>query len=334
MDAPATLVWIAPQPPDDGQSRSIAAWARAHGTRVAPAPDEPPPVLAVDLRIADEVEQQLDKARDGIAARDADGVDRALAAAESRLRAHPALPQASWLMAEVERTRSTRFRRVPPVDVEAADRAWARAEALDGGRVAGAGEEASPAHPEAATVTLDPAPGADGDVWFDGVPAGGAAIATRAGPHSVVVTSPRGPVWASWIETPAGSSSVHVAAPSAPACSSGDVARARLVDGVVVANGVRCAEWIAAAPTGAGTSLLVASCEADHCGPMLPWRAPPPWTFTPPPEHVRHPWPAWATWTLVGAGAVVVTGIVVVASGVLQSPAQKTQFVSGGVKPQ
>jgi hypothetical protein len=331
MDAPATIVWIAPQPPDDGQSRAIAAWARAHGTRVAAARDEPLAVLAVDARLADEVEQQLDKAREAIAARDGESVDRALAAAESRLRAHPALPQASWLMAELERTRSTRFRRVPPIDVEAADRAWMRAEALDGGRVAGAGEEAPATHPQAATMTLDATPG-DGEVWLDGVPVGGGAISTRAGPHALVVTSPEGPVWASWIETPAGSSTAHVAVPAAPACSSSDVARARLADGAVVASGVRCGEWIAVTPS--GPAILVASCEGDHCGPMLEWRAPPPWTWIPPPEHVRHHWPAWATWTLVGAGAVVVAGVVVVASGVLQSPATKTQFVSGGVKPQ
>ena len=329
MDA-ATVVWVAPQAPDDAQQRALAAWARAHDARLAAPRDESPPVLAVDLRIADEVEQQLDRARDAIAARDGDAVDAALAAAESRLRAHPELPQASWLMAEVERSRSTRFRRLPPVDAEAADRAWMRAEALDGGRVAGAGEQAAAGHAQAATVTLELGTSAIANVVrVDGIPAVPGPLATRAGPHTIVVSSLAGPVWAAWIDAPAGASTVHVGAPTGEPCSSGDVARVRVQDGAVVADGVRCPGWVAAMPAAAGTAVLVTSCEGDHCGPLLEWRAQPAWAWVPPPEHVNHPWPAWLKWTLVGAGAAVVAVVVVVASGVLQPAPQQTRFVIG-----
>src|SRR5258708_2982295 len=54
--------------------------------------------------------------------------------AAALLRAHRELPQAGWLMAEVERARAVRWLRVRPVDADAAARAWRRADALDGGR--------------------------------------------------------------------------------------------------------------------------------------------------------------------------------------------------------
>src|SRR5579859_3430113 len=120
MDAEATLVWIAAAPADAEQARAIASWGSAHGLRLVsptvPLP-QPPPLAgrpAVDLRIADDVAVQLERARDALAALDGAEVDRALATAEASLRAHPELPQAAWLLAEVERTRSTRLRRVAP----------------------------------------------------------------------------------------------------------------------------------------------------------------------------------------------------------------------------
>jgi hypothetical protein len=332
MDAPATLVWIAPNPPDLAQSRSIEGWGRARGVVLAAPSEERTPSLKVDPQVADDVESLLDRARDAIAAREGDAADRAIGTADSLLRAHPELPQGAWLMAEVERARSARERRVPPVDDAAADRAWARAEAIDGGRVAGLGEQISSAHPAAATVAIDVTP-ADTLVWLDGEPVDGSAVETHTGPHVLVATWNSAPVWAQWVDTPAGSSTVRIVAPVAPACSADDVSRATLHGDAVDAAGVRCPTWVAAAPRPDG--VLFATCEHEHCGPLLVWHPTASIPWQPPPDHHGGGWPSWATWGLVGAGAALVgTAVAIVASGVLKPAPTATQFVSGGVNKQ
>jgi hypothetical protein len=47
-------------------------------------------------------------------------------------------------------------------------------------------------------------------------------------------------------------------------------------------------------------------------------------------------WPAWATWGLVGAGAAIATGIVVLATGAVghAAPPAETRYVIGGIKTQ
>ncbi|HZU84775.1 MAG TPA: hypothetical protein VE987_17715 [Polyangiaceae bacterium] len=343
MDAPATLVWMAPDPPDAQQSRSLSSWSLAHGVRLTPPLEgAAAPAAPFDPRTADEVETLLDRARDAIAARDGDGADRALEAAESLLRAHPELPQAAWLMAEVERARATRWRRVPPADREAADLAWRRAEALDGGRVTGVGEEAAAGHAPEASLVLDVSP-PDAERWLDGRPADErGAIGTRAGPHALVVAWRGVPVWSGWIDAPPGRSTVRATAPVAAPCSSDDVGRARLADrgarGASSAAAVRCASWVAASAGSTPGGVRVALCEAGRCGPELEWIAPPPWSWSPPAERGRSgsspSWPSWATWALLGTGAALAAGAVVLATGALQPAPSGTRFVSGGIKSQ
>jgi hypothetical protein len=344
-EPPVPLVWLGPHPADLAQSSALAGWARAHGVTLVVPADERPPSIAMEARAAadtsEDIERRLDRVRDAVAGHDGEGADRELAAAESALRAHPELPQASWLMAEVERARSSRFRRVPPIDEEAAERSWLRAEALDGGRVAGVGEHTAATPPADATIAFEPLP-AGATLRLDGhvEPLGSATVATRAGPHALVVAWDETPVWAGWIDTPPGSSALHLAIPGAPPCSVADLGLARAPEGesggVVDATGVRCASWVAALAGGRPESVRVASCEAARCGVLLDWRPPGSggWTWKLPPERTRAGWPGWATWGLVGAGAVIATTVVVVASGVLQAPPGETRFVSGGVKAQ
>jgi len=328
-----TLVWVAPEPPDGPQSRALSSWARAHGAALEPPAKGQAASLAVDPRDADEVERLLDRARDAIAARDAEGVDRALGLAEATLRAHPELPQGAWLMAEVERARSARWRRVPPIDEAAADRAWARAEAIDGGRVPGVGEKAGAAHGAAATLVVEAPEGAT--VLLDGEAIGPGPRATREGSHALVVAWDGAPAWASWIDVPPGTTTVRPSAPAPAPCSATDVAHVRVAAGTVEASHVRCGTWAAAMPGPSADAVLVALCEPGRCGPLLEWKAES-WAWTPPtqPERAARGWPTWATWGLVGAGAVVATGVVVLATGALRSSPSETRFVSGGVKSQ
>jgi hypothetical protein len=335
VDAPATtLVWMAPEAPDPSQQRALATWSRSRGVRLVAPSRSPPAWLPVDARVAAGVEALLQSAHDALGASRGEEADRAISAADSTLRAHPELPQAAWLMAEVERARAMRWRRIAPLDIEAADSAWQRAEALDGGRVAGIGEQAAAGHPAVATVALDVTPD-DAQAWLDGrrVPAG--VVQTLAGPHTLVVTWKGAPVSAAWIEAPAGTSTARVSEVAAPACSDEDVSRARVGVGGVDASHVRCGAWVAATSATVLAGILVATCETDHCGGLFGWRAPEPWTWSPPAE--RSPegrWPAWATWTLAGAGAAVASAVVIFASGVLQPAPTEARFVSGGLKTQ
>jgi hypothetical protein len=338
-DAPATLVWIAADPPDAAEARALASWARAHGGELGPPREQPAPAaLRVDPNVADEVEDLLDRARDGTAARESDAIDHATRAAEDLLRAHPELPQAAWLMAEVDRARSTRWRRIDPTDAEAAEREWVRAEALDGGRMAGLGEVSAASHPADAEVALT-LPGGD-EALLDGrpVPASGVVV-TRAGPHDLVVTADGAPVWAGWIEARPGSSAFEIDAPSTAPCSNADVGRAGLEGETLHAERVRCTRWIAAARGPAPGALRIASCEGAQCGPLLVWRDVPPWLATAPAPGVAdarrgRQWPAWATWVVAGVGAAVAAGVVLVASGALQAAPTETRFVSNGLKNQ
>ena len=88
------------------------AWARTFAAR----PRHARGLERVDLTIADRVEKELDRAREAIAALDADVAERALARAETLLREHPELPQAAWLRAEVHRSWAARWTRVEPRD--------------------------------------------------------------------------------------------------------------------------------------------------------------------------------------------------------------------------
>jgi hypothetical protein len=334
MDAPATLVWVAPEPPDAQQANALSSWSAAYGIKLSrPAPGGLPH-LPVDASVGDRVESMLRSARDAIAAREREQADRALDSAESILRAHPELPQAPWLMAEVERAKSARFLRIPPVDLEAAERAWLRAEALDGGRVPGMGEpEATHGHGPQARLTLELSR-ADGQAWLDGEFVGSQTISlpTRAGLHSLVVTRAGGPVWAAWIDVPAESSTAHPDTPVASACTADDLANVTLSPGAVDARHVRCQSWIAAFAGTQPGSVRISMCKDERCGPLLEWRAPAPWAAQTLAERGgKSRWPAWATWTAVGAGIAVTAGVLFFS---LKASPLETRFVSGGLKTQ
>ncbi len=336
MDASATVVWLSSQPPDAQESRTLAGWSSAHGVRLTPPVEADVVPIPVDPKVADRVEGLLDRARDALAAHEGTEADAALDAAEALLRAHAELLQGAWLMAEVLRARATRWRRVPPIDVEAAEDAWQRAEALDGGRVAGVGEEAAAKPPPAAALTLDLSPD-DARAWLDGKPATAGDVVTSAGLHALVVHWAGAPVWAAWFDAPAGHSTVRIATQVAPACSSDDVARAHLDGrGEIEGRRVRCPTWFAATPGATEGAVRLAMCEADHCGPLSEWRSAPSWSWSPSVRDadVRRRWPAWATWTLVGGGAAIAASVVVLATGVLQGAPSETRFVSGGIRTQ
>jgi hypothetical protein len=305
--------------------------------------------LRVDLTIADRVEKELGRAREAVAAADADAAERALARAETLLRDHPELPQAAWLRAEVHRSWAARWTRIEPRDEQRALTAWQDAEALDGGRAAGIGEPTFTPRPHTtATLSLQGGGGRRLVARLNGVPlvpkelSKGVttfALDVPATEHQVVVTLDGEMVFASWIAipdapdpSPAPVIALHVGDDGA--CTLGSFANVAREGGGIRAAGVSCQRWLVASPAERPGAVLVARCESEGCGPFLEWRSdqglgggP----TQPVPPHAGK-WPAWATWTAVGVGAVAVTTIVLVATGVFEARASETRFVAGGVR--
>lgn len=323
----------------DDARRALDSWARARGlTLVAPA--EPTPGIDASDTMA-RAERELDRAREAIAALDADAAERALARAEQQLRAHPELPGAAWLRAEVLRAWSSRWERVEPRDPALAREAWQEASALDGGRSAGVGEVAHPARARAkARFAVHGAAGGRVVLRLDGRPlatttAGDALVAEveiAPAEHQVVVQIDERPAAAAWVAIGAGAPAVVDLVVSEGALCSRDAFASATRDGDRVRGpGVACPRWVAAVAGPRPGSVLVARCALEDCGPLLEWhseRLP----AAPPPATARASWPGWATWVLVGVGAAAAGTVGLVAAGAFESRAPEARFVAGGVR--
>lgn len=343
----ATLVWVASAPEAQAEARAaLDAWARARGVRLAAPIEEKIPALpVVDWAVAERVEVEIDHAREAMATLDAERTERALAQAEAEILAHPELPQAAWLLAEIERGWGARFMRIGPVDIDRATRAWARADALDGGRAPGIGE-AHPAPPRetvSATIGFEgvgepDAPNAPAEldeleIWLDGAPVKPGVVSRAAGRHHLLVTRDDQVVWGSWI-TLAEKSDVRAPLTRHAACSVADMRRASLMGASIAAPGARCARWVAAVATRDPAVVRVATCERDRCAPLVEWRVGGGRVaFGPNDRTMGSRWPAWGTWTLVGVGIVTLTVVTLAAAGVFASARTETRFVNGGVRP-
>lgn len=318
----------------------MRAWARARGFAATPpkAADGGRRV-ALDMEVGTRVEHQLELARDALSALDAAAAEQALLAAERELRSHPELPHAAWLRAEVERGWAVRWARVDPIDRERAQRAWARAAALDGGRAPGIGEPGTSAGPPRVGVHLS---GGEGDVafWLDGAPlavdpeSGSAAMAP--GEHALVIRDRADGTlrFADWIAIGEGS---HVALPSflPPPCTSGDFARTRRAGDGSVASDARCPTWIAAAPSSRRGQVTLALCHEARCAPAIAFavdRPDAPDPGAPRTASERRGMPAWVPWTLAAVGTVALTSVGLYAAGAFDAPERQVRFVHGGVK--
>lgn len=332
MSDAVAVHWLAEGEP--AAADTLRAWARAHGVELV-LEDEPLPALPVDPSVAERVERELERARDATGSMDADAADRALGRADALLREHPELPQAAWLSAEVARAWATRLARVEPRDDARARAAWARAAALDGGRVAGVGEAASPPAARARTTLVVRGP-ARQIVRVDGAviaPTGPGAYPVDASPaeHAVTVSVDDRVTYAAWLALGA-EPELQLRAAESPACNQDRLAAARRTDAGVEAVGITCPRWIAVAPARASQAIAVARCERDQCGPLLEWRTGP--VVTGPPARGPEPrrWPTWATVALVGAGVVAATTVSLFAAGVFSDREVETRFVVGGAR--
>lgn len=336
------VVWIEQaEVPTDAQ-RAITDWARARGLKVLSTSDTPRAKgPRLDPALADRLEKELDRAREAIAALDADQADRALARAEALVREHPELPQAAWLRAEIHRSWAARWARLEPRDDARAESAWQDAQALDGGRAAGVGEIAFPARAKVPVTFRVPGPVV---VLLDGIalpPSADGAFAIDVTPaeHQLVVMVDGETVFAEWVAIaalPAGAprAVIPIVIGDQGACAASSFGGVLREGTSVRAESVACGQWVAVVATERRGAILVARCARDACGPFVEWRSESSLASGPNRASAPHRggWPAWATWTAVGVGAVAATTITLIATGVLESRPIETRFVNGGVR--
>ncbi|MBX3189841.1 MAG: hypothetical protein KF819_22640 [Labilithrix sp.] len=332
----------------DDAVRALAEWGRARGVKLVSAAEGGPGALRFDPSLAERVEKELDRAREAIAALDADTADRALARAEAVLREHPELPQAAWLRAEVLRGWSNRWTRIEPRDEARARAAWQDADALDGGRVAGVGEAAAEARPKVAFDIVVQGGARRIVVRLDGVEIAGKPASDGASlhpalaaptEHQLTVSRDGEPIFATWLSigAPAPGAQrlvVPIVVGGGASCSAATFANVKVDSDDVGAKGVSCDRWILAMPAPRRGAVRVARCDRESCGPLLEWRVESAADMGPPLGPPKRPtgMPAWATWTLLGVGAAAATTITLVATGVFDARTVEPRFVNGGVR--
>jgi hypothetical protein len=308
--------------------------------------------------VAERVETELARARDAVAAAEAEAAERALARAEASLREHPELPQAAWLRAEIDRTWASRWMRLEPRDEARAQAAWADADALDGGRAAGVGEVAfaapkrTPVSLQLLGVSLRSA-----RVRLDGRELIGASrtegglllnLEIAAAEHQLVITVDGELAFAGWVAVATPSSgatpqAIRVRVGDDSPCSPAALSHVtRSAGASLQAPGVTCGAWVAAIPADRRGAVLVARCAGSACGPFVEWRGEQGLDAsgalgngaTDPPGSRRRAggWPAWATWTALGVGVATATTLVLVARGAFESRPTEQRFVAGGVR--
>ena len=308
MDAAIVYVGDAPS----ATPSVLKAWAESRGLRLIEPAEGGRHVIPVDPAVAKSVEDSLHQAREMLAQHDADGAERALAHADGLLRAHPELPQAAWLLAEVERGWATRFSQLEPLDLVRAARHWIAADALDGGRAAGVGERS--AAPDVKVPFADRRRRARRRAGPRRRAHRPRLQEARPGLHQLVARAGGAVVFAQWVGI-AHDVTVHVAVPTPAPCSRADLS----------GPSVRCSSWVSARETnpGAGT-YYVRSCSASACGAELLVAQ---LTRTPiPTPHNPHGLPTWAAWTLAGVGAAALGVAIGVVTWALLPQAQQTIF--------
>ena len=263
------MVWMAQAPQDRRAGPRAPQLGSRTGSRLGhPRTEAARCEPALRCARADDVEAALDCARDAIAAREADAADAALSAADSTLRAHPELPQAAWLMAEV----SEHVRRVFAV----CRRSTRRPRRAPGSAPRRSTAAASPGSERRRRRLIRSRPPSRSsprrsERWI-------LARQSRHRPperhsddplgvHALVVARDGVPVWATWLEAPAGSSTVPVTVAGPAPCSSDDLGLGHPTGGGIDAEHVRCGEWVAALPGPRPSSVLVATCEPFRAEP-------------------------------------------------------------------
>jgi hypothetical protein len=280
----------------------------------------PYPTYRGDLVL--DIEGRLDEARTLASSLDEAHALALLGSVEQDLMAHPELPQAAWLLAERHRIEAEVLR-TDPAESARADALSEAALALEGPRAVafGAPNGESGAEPARVSVGVRDLDARD-RLEIDGR-SGAAERNVAPGLHQLRVLRDGELVFASW-EKLGDRANVTLGVPPVTACSLEELAAADARGArVTLSEPVSCPRWFVARRAASG--LEVADCRANACGAFVPLVESRP---------SAAPFPAWATATLVGAGAVAASMLALWAAGGFEHESQapgKTVFVYGGL---
>lgn len=319
-------------PAAPGRLEDLQDFAAARGLAVQFA--AAPSVAGLPSRddaLADRLENELEQARTALSALEEAAAAQRLLGVEADLRAHPHLPQAAFLMAECLALQAQAAREADPARAATLE---SRRLALEGPRAPAFGETPSPAGeaPGALGVKLTGLQPGDA-LEVDGVEVG--AVSTLSlvpGLHHLRVWRGGRPVFATFATVQAGQVELALDAPLLAPCSTDDLSAARTNGAGAPLPGIACGSWGRARQE--GTGIGVSLCQRSQCGPFVHWQRQAPAPFAPIPSE-RHTLPAWASFTIVGAAALLTTGLVLWQSGALdRGQRAETTLEYGGLNPQ
>jgi len=330
--AEITVVWHVEA--TDVALRALNRFASARGLALrAPSTAHWVAAMPIDTSRGDAVDRGINAAQNALAGSDATLAVAHLAAAEALLLAHPELPHAAWLWAELKRTWALHYEQLSPPRADLAAQARREAIALAGPRARGTAEpELQPTPTRVLRASYPPGH----TLWVDShesASASGTDLQVNAGPHHLVLRNPAGSVaWSGFVHILVDTDLRLPVGAAQSACSEAEF-QAVTWDGRAVprAGNIQCPSWLIALPTATGVRLH--TCHQGTCASTIEWSGLPSAPFvlnTPAPKAT--PWPNWATWTLIAAGALGATATTLVAAGVFTDRPQDTRFVAGGLE--
>ncbi len=318
MPAPLIVLWLATTDMSETQRRAVDGWAQAAGTATRLAP-RAPENIPYPSDIVDEIEMSLEEART-LPATDAAAV---LQRARTLLFDHPEVPQAAWLLAELEALDSRTGLSTAPSPRQGGAAGGAAAPAAGGGEP-----------PDAASADLDLPPlRGDDELYVDGA-LRPAVDRLGSGRHHLRLLRDGATLFSVWLagqreaESPDRAAKLASLRALLAPCSGADLMGVDTTpDRAIPAPGTSCPHWLVARPSLDGGARL-AECRRDRCGP---WSAQPTAAASAAePRPGPDGWPSWATWTLVGAGVVAAGAAALWATDALQREPPETTFVFTG----
>lgn len=320
------VLWLGSEAQLGERRADISAWAHARQLHAEPLR---PTAASYDAGLVDEIEALLEEARTLSAA---PGMPDALQRAEALLLEHPELPQAAWLLAERYAIEAHALAADDAATAPRRAELGRRALELEGVRAVAAGAAPLAARAVTEAHIVAPRGGRPQDrVFIDAVAleATGAPVPLASGRHHARLTRGSLPVWSGWITLEPGHTE-PLPDPSPP-CSALDLADVEAGStGPVPAPGVLCARWAVARPSLVG-GVELAECSGSRCEAWHHAGAAPRDAAAPGAVALEHGgWPGWATWSLIGAGALVATGVVLWQVGAFERDAPGTEFVFTG----
>ncbi|MCA9642260.1 MAG: hypothetical protein H6718_00640 [Polyangiaceae bacterium] len=327
MSGAWVLVWLGASAPTLDQRLAIESYELTHGIATRAPAAAPQSSVPYPAAVAKRVESGLETIRTLVGSLQDEEAKRALKQTKSLLRKHPELPQAPWLMAECLRLEA-RLQSRTPDSTETVWKLLLDANNLGGGRATGFDEagiaEVSGELPWSARVRFDVPRGTRLDIDGTRVEGDARGSILSSGAHHVRLSRDGRHLYAAWLEVDDKTRQIPLPVPETERCTQADFVSARNQPEARKFESVSCDRWLMArpapGPTRAG-QIQVRSCEGELCSGWLVWKADLRPDFAGPPQVFDHDagWPDWATYVIVGASALAVTGVVLWQLGTFDS---------------